>query len=264
MAVLAMNNAWGLLSTAMTAQSNTLTLQAGQAGRFPLIQTSGLDWFYITIFDTSGNQEIVKVIATQGDRFTVARGQDGTTALAWSASVRVQLNITAGFWSDFIADLTTTANTNRNFAAPITLSGAPTAALGAATRKYITDNALPRTQAIQPPIGFSPVRQGTSNKVYFGWNGTDLYLQIDSSFMGNVWRDSTFNPATKATAGSQCQWNSGIYQAPAFDFTSLNQQVIDVGSPWIVEGYASQMAINPSGNVTVLSLALRLMWMRNQ
>lgn len=266
MAVLALNNAWGLLSTAMTSQTNTLTLQAGQAARFPVI--TGADWFYATIFDTGGNIEIVKVTATQGDQFTATRGQDNTTAKNWGASARVQLNITAGLWADFTADVMSQASGARNFTAPFNLSGAPTTGAQATTRKYVTDNALPKTQAIQAPIGFSPVRQATADKTYFGWNGTDCYLQVNSTFLGNVWRDSTYNPATKATSGAQCPWGTGIVEIGSIDFRNDTAATVDAPNPWVMEGYAAQESrsadVSRGGAIISQPLNLRLVWLKNQ
>lgn len=237
----------------MNAQTTALTLQAGNSARFPVLAAG--DWFYVTVSDDT-NMEIMKVTATASDQFTVVRGVDNTTARQWAAGVRVQLNICAAAWSDLSTDLAALPPLARTFAAAVTLSGAPTANLHAATRKYVTDNKMPKTTALQAPIGFTPLRQ-LSNKVYLGWLSGDFSAQIDSTYMGRVWRDATFNPATKANAGSQLQWNTSIYQAGAIDF--FVGGTFDLGSPWVMEGYTAQL---PGGNSQYVYP--RLIWYRNQ
>lgn len=262
MAVQAKNNAWGLLSTAMSAQTNTLVLQSGHSARFPLLVAG--DWFYATIFDGNGAVEIVKVTATQADTFTVVRGQDGTLAQSWNASIRVQINIGVAFWNDFQSDITAAALSGRNFAAPVTLSSAPVSAKQAATKKYLSDTFLAKATPIQAPIGFTPVRQSTANLVYFGWDGADLYCQVDSTFMGNVWRDQTYNwSVTKAVAAGQCVWNSGIYQTGPIGLNDAGSGVSDTGNPWVMEGYTMTQSIDGSGGIHNYQY-LRLVYLRNQ
>lgn len=263
MAVQALNNAWGQLSTAMSSQTTVLTLQAGQSARFPVLIGTA-DWFYVTIFDGLGNVEIVKVTATQGDQFTVVRGQDSTSAMNWAAAVRVQLNLCAGFWNDYLNDVAAYAASARQFAFPINLSGAPTVPLQAATRKYVTDNILPKSQAIQAPIGFSPVKAGSANTIYFGWNGSDCLAQVDSTYLGNVWRDSTYSVNGKANGGAQLQYNSGVVQLGGMDWTNPATQTIDTGSPWVMEGYTAQLSEDGSGGITANAVYARVVWMRNQ
>ena len=256
MAVRASNNAWGVLSTAMNEQTTALTLQAGNSARFPVLAAG--DWFYITVSD-SANIEIMKVTATASDQFTVVRGVDNTTARSWAAGVRVQLNICAAAWTDLIADLAAIPAQTRTFAAAPTLSGAPTANLHAATRKYVTDNKMPKTTAMQAPIGFTPVKQLTANKVYMGWDGSNLQVQIDSTYMGAVWRDATFNPANKANAGAQLQWGAPIYETGMYDAYN-GFGAVDVGSPWVMEGYRSYLrSVAP-----IQALSFRLIWFKNQ
>jgi hypothetical protein len=64
-------------------------LTAGHGARFPAL--GGQDYFYATLVDTSGNLEIVKVTARATDTLTVVRGQDGTTARAYSSGDRLEL-----------------------------------------------------------------------------------------------------------------------------------------------------------------------------
>jgi hypothetical protein len=71
----------------------TIVLSAGEGARFPTLTAS--DYFYATLIDTSNNLEIVKVTARSTDTMTVVRGQDNTTARAFSTNDRFELRPTA-------------------------------------------------------------------------------------------------------------------------------------------------------------------------
>jgi hypothetical protein len=83
------NNAFGTLSGAILSGATSIVLTAGHGARFPAL--GGQDYFYATLVDTSGNLEIVKVTARATDTLTVVRGQDGTTARAYSSGDRLEL-----------------------------------------------------------------------------------------------------------------------------------------------------------------------------
>src|SRR6476646_2248171 len=111
----ASNNAWGLLSTSISNSITTITLQTGQGARFPAIAAGSGDWFYITAMDATNNLEVMKVTATAGDQFTVVRGVDNSTALAFAAASRVEARIVAAVLTDVmaaIAAVTATAASN--------------------------------------------------------------------------------------------------------------------------------------------------------
>lgn len=255
MAVRATNNAWGVLSTAINEQTTSLTLQSGNSARFPVLLAG--DWFYITVSDGT-SMEIMKVTGTAGDQFTVVRGVDNTTAKQWAPGVRVQLNICAAAWDDLATDLAALPTVARTLATPITLT-APTAAMHAATRKYVTDNKMPKTTLMQAPIGFVPVKQWTANKVYMGWDGSQIQCQIDNTYMGYLWRTGNFDPNTKANAGAQLQWAAPIYETGMYDAYN-GFGAVDVGSPWVIEGYTSYLrSVAP-----IQGLSFRLTWFKNQ
>lgn len=87
------NNAYSMLASGITDSSATLTVAAGDGGKFPVL--SGGDYFYATIFDTLNNYEIVKVTARAVDTFTITRAQDGTTAKAFVVGSRIELRVVA-------------------------------------------------------------------------------------------------------------------------------------------------------------------------
>lgn len=87
------NSAYATLASSITSSSTSITLTTGQGARFPSL--SGGDYFYATLIDTSNNLEIVKCTARSSDVLTVVRGQESTTARAYSTSDRIELRITA-------------------------------------------------------------------------------------------------------------------------------------------------------------------------
>jgi hypothetical protein len=94
------NNAYSKLAGSLTATATTLSVAAGQGARFPTIASGTGDFFFVSIIDLSNNIEVVKVIATATDVFTIARGQDGTTARTFVTNDRIELRPTAALFND--------------------------------------------------------------------------------------------------------------------------------------------------------------------
>lgn len=79
------NNAVSLLARGIGAEDTTLTVLAGHGAMFP--SPGENEFFTVTLEDQAAqDQEIVHVFARNGDTFTIARGREGTTARAWTAS----------------------------------------------------------------------------------------------------------------------------------------------------------------------------------
>ncbi|WP_116866351.1 phage tail protein [Pseudomonas syringae] len=56
---------------------------------------------------------------------------------------------------------------------------------------------------LQPQLGFTPLQQGggagqKTNKVYIGWSDVGLKLTVDTSDIGRIWTEHSFNPNDKA------------------------------------------------------------------
>jgi hypothetical protein len=99
------NNAFGTLNAGINSSATTIVLESGQGSRFPTLGAG--DYFYATLIDTSNNLEIVKITARSTDTMTAVRGQDGTTARAYSTNDRFELRPTAALFTEF-ADRATT------------------------------------------------------------------------------------------------------------------------------------------------------------
>lgn len=95
MTILYKNNAYSTLSASLAIGGTSLSVQTGHGDRFPVI--AGSDVCYITLEDTGGNREIVKVTArgSGADSMTIVRAQEGTAARAWVSGDTVEQRITA-------------------------------------------------------------------------------------------------------------------------------------------------------------------------
>lgn len=111
------NNATTTLASGITNVATSLTVASGNGALFPSL--SGSDVFYATLANTSGTVEIVKVTARSTDTFTIVRGQDGTSAVAWNSGDKVELRVTA-------ADLGAMAQTANNLSDLASVSTART------------------------------------------------------------------------------------------------------------------------------------------
>lgn len=95
--LLAANNAQSVLAAGISASATSLTLNTGTGALFPS-PVSGTSFFKLTLIDAATGQlsEIVHVTAKSGDVLTIVRGQEGTTARAWSANDIAANMLTAG------------------------------------------------------------------------------------------------------------------------------------------------------------------------
>lgn len=95
--LLAANNAQTTIAAAINATATTVSLAAGTGTLFPA-PVSGTSYFKLTLIDAATEQltEIVHVTARSGDSLTILRGQEGTTARAWSANDIAANMMTAG------------------------------------------------------------------------------------------------------------------------------------------------------------------------
>ena len=122
------NSAFATLASGINSSATSITLTTGQGARFPSLSAG--DYFYATLIDTSNNLEIVKCTARSTDVLTVTRGQESTTARAFSTGDRIELRVTAQGLVDASGDL-----------ASGTLAIPGTSASGAIARLYEdTDN----------------------------------------------------------------------------------------------------------------------------
>ena len=124
MAVKFTNNAATTLAAGINSSVTSIAVTDGSV--FPAI--TGGDHFYVT-FDDSTNKEIVKVTARSGNTLTAVRGQDDTTARAFSSGDKAELRIVAALLEDVKTDVSSTLTvdtfTGDGSATAFTLSVAP-------------------------------------------------------------------------------------------------------------------------------------------
>lgn len=101
MAIQWSNNASAALASSISSSATTIILASGQGVEFPLPGSGS--YFYATLTDTSNNLEIVKVTARTVDTLTVVRGQDNTSARAYTAGDLLELRPTAAALTDMQA-----------------------------------------------------------------------------------------------------------------------------------------------------------------
>lgn len=111
------NNATGTLAASINSSVTSVVLSSTQGTLFPTLAAG--EYFYGTLFNTSGSYEIVKVTARAGDTLTVIRGQEGTTAIGFSAGDGFAQRLTAAGLTNF-AQL----DSDNTFSGTVTLSAA--------------------------------------------------------------------------------------------------------------------------------------------
>jgi hypothetical protein len=102
MPIVLKNNAYGFLVQDISDTANAIVVQSGQGSNFPVLSAG--EYFYATIQSIAGVAEIVRVTARSGDAMSIVRAQEGTVALSFSASARVELRVTAQSVVDAIND----------------------------------------------------------------------------------------------------------------------------------------------------------------
>jgi hypothetical protein len=122
MTVLLSNNASSVIASSITSSSTTIILAAGQGSEFP--SPGSTDYFYATLIDSSNNLEIVKVTARTTDTLTVVRGQDGTSARAYTAGALLELRLVAAVINDLQTVIANPDITGISEKITITASGA--------------------------------------------------------------------------------------------------------------------------------------------
>jgi hypothetical protein len=89
------NNAYSTLAGSINSSVTSISVAASTGSRFPSASVGAGTFFFLTIINTANQYEIVKVTNRSGDTLTVSRGQDGTTARAFTTGDRLELRPTA-------------------------------------------------------------------------------------------------------------------------------------------------------------------------
>ena len=187
------NNATTTLASGITNSATSLTVATSTGSLFPALSVG--DYFYCTLANVAGTVEIIQVTARSTDTFTIVRGQDNTSGLAWNAGDKVELRIVAANLNDLPkldqANAFTGANTHsgaESFSTSITL----------------------------PSLSSAPATPSSGN-LYFnsvtgqwqGYNGS-TWAQVGGGALGgtntNGGTDSIFNECDNVVTGT---WTLG-------------------------------------------------------
>jgi hypothetical protein len=233
MAVLYTNNAVSALSASITNSQTSFSVTSGHGTKFP--PSGGADYFYVTLASVSGSIEIVKVTGRSTDTFTVVRGQDGTTGLAFSAGDIVELRVTKAVLDDIKTDTkssltlgnvtTALGFTPYNATNPnsyITSSGSITGSSGSCTGNAATATTATTANALNTANGYTGTAftastasayivanrtSSGSGQVGYNWaqGGTNLWWSyVDTSGTTLNWYNSVVsaNVMTLTTGGA--------------------------------------------------------------
>jgi len=86
------NNATTKLAASISSGATSISVTATHGALFP--SPTGGDWFPVTIVDGAGNYEIAHCTSRSTDTLTVTRGEEGTTAQAFSSGDVLELRMT--------------------------------------------------------------------------------------------------------------------------------------------------------------------------
>lgn len=90
------NNASAILQSDVASGDTTITLGPGDGADFPQpVSGDATSFAVLTLEDTSGNIEVVKLTDRNGDILTVERAQEGTSPRGFSTGDRIELRLTA-------------------------------------------------------------------------------------------------------------------------------------------------------------------------
>ncbi|NBQ80285.1 MAG: hypothetical protein EBT99_17080, partial [Betaproteobacteria bacterium] len=100
MPIIFANNAVSTLAASITSSALSFSVAAGDGNLFPLPLAG--EYYLVTLTNTAGSIEIVKVTARTGDVMSLERGADQSSPRAWAAGDRVELRLTRAALGEFV------------------------------------------------------------------------------------------------------------------------------------------------------------------
>lgn len=102
------NNASARLAAPLAPTDTTVVLVMNDIQAFPALAAG--EWHPLTVIASTGAFEIMRVMQRDANLLTVLRGQEGTTAIAFDATARAEVRLTAGTIEQMRLDTQNTAN----------------------------------------------------------------------------------------------------------------------------------------------------------
>ena len=195
------NNVDTTLASSLTDVATSATLTDGSGLNTP----TGARFELLTI-SAGGNFEIVRMTARSGNTVTIQRAQEGTTARAWAAGVRVFAGITAGTMTPLLANASTQSD---SVAIRGTASAGDTVALGVGSAA--SASAATAIGSYAGASGVGSIAHGASAQAYsarsfaFGFgaqaDGDGAFAFGQSAYAGGV-QSIAFGDGAEVTFGS--------------------------------------------------------------
>lgn len=88
------------LAASILSTDTTINITVGDGAKFPTLAAG--DYFIAGIINSAKQAEVIKVTARATDQFTAARGQEGTTARAYTAGDTIQLILSRDLLAEFL------------------------------------------------------------------------------------------------------------------------------------------------------------------
>lgn len=177
--ILFTNNASTTLFTTIDELATEITVAPGTGELFPTLHPSKDEHFRVTLISTTGDFEIVKVIARVEDRFTVERGQEGTIAKSFEQNSVVELRLTAGginWISDRIANVENAIGFDESGTTIVPSDSFILAVINHPKFKHATKHAKDGTDPITPISIGSATGDATGNAVNANqWGGSAIF-----------------------------------------------------------------------------------------
>lgn len=160
------NNASARLAAPLAIDGTTIVLVLAESGTFPALGAG--DWFPMTLSDSAGHIEIVKVTARSSNILTAVRAQEASTAYAFNSGDRAEIRLTAGVINQLQVDTAAAVTQAANNLAATTAAATATTAATMTTLRGETDVAIDalRVQTASNlavalgalvPVGFGPI-----------------------------------------------------------------------------------------------------------
>jgi hypothetical protein len=212
MALLYANNAASTLAAGISSGASSLTVASGHGSRFP--SPTGGDWFPVTVVTSGGTLELMRCTARSGDVLTVTRGQEGTTAIAFTTGDKVELRLSAAALDQFVQD------------GPIATSSTETA-----------------STVVSPWQNVLSITPGANTQgIFFGAMGQAVYSGTTSITGGGH---------TVGTMGWSVNYGSGTHAMMIGAEGRLDQANIGQGAPTLTKGVGVLGLLNSSyGTIT--------------